>query len=315
MKKHKPGGKRGQNKKKENKENMFVPVDPESNERRQKRAARFVETTNNSPSLFGSLVDSLNSSLLNGNEDEESIDWTKFHIIGTCEELEKAYFRLTAPPDPSTVRPLEVLKKSLEMVKNDWKTKQDYRFACEQLKSIRQDLTVQGIRNDFTVQIYETHARLALEKGDSAEFNQCQAQLKSLYSGNLSGNKNEFTAYRILYLIYTKDTRELTMTMSALTVEEKNDPSIKHALKIRSAWSLSNYHSFFQLYSTAPNMGGYLLDLFVQREREKAIKMLIKSWVISFVVLPFVAFCVLLFNFNSFDCIHVRLTQLQKGKL
>ena len=73
--------------------------------------------------------------------------------------------------------------------------------------------------------------------------------------------------------------------MSALTVEEKNDPDIKHALKIRSAWSLSNYHSFFQLYSTAPNMGGYLLDLFVQRERERAIKTLIKSWVISFVVL------------------------------
>lgn len=85
------------------------------------------------------------------------------------------------------------------------------------------------------------------------------------------------------------------MTMSALTVEEKNDPSIKHALKIRSAWSLSNYHSFFQLYSAAPNMGGYLLDLFVQREREKAIKMLIKSWVISFVVLPFFSlFCYLI---------------------
>ena len=74
------------------------------------------------------------------------------------------------------------------------------------------------------------------------------------------------------------------MTMSALTVEEKNDSLIEHALKMRSAWSLSNYHSFFQLYSTAPNMGGYLLDLFVQRERERAIKTLIKSWVLSFLV-------------------------------
>lgn len=52
-------------------ENMFVPVDPESNERRQKRAARFVETTNNSPSLFGSLVDSLNSSVRQATQTNE----------------------------------------------------------------------------------------------------------------------------------------------------------------------------------------------------------------------------------------------------
>ena len=89
------------------------------------------------------------------------------------------------------------------------------------------------------------------------------------------------------------------MTMSALTVEEKNDTYIKHALKVRSAWSLSNYHCFFQLYSTAPNMGGYLLDMFVQRERERAIRILIKSWVISFVVVPF-SLCVI---FLSQPCI------------
>ena len=44
-------------------ENMFAPVDPDTHERKQKRAARFQESTNNGPSLFGSLIDSLNSSV------------------------------------------------------------------------------------------------------------------------------------------------------------------------------------------------------------------------------------------------------------
>lgn len=45
-------------------------------------------------------------------------------------------------PDPAMVRPQDVLKKSLEMVKQKWKSKPDYHFTCEQLKAIRQDLTV-----------------------------------------------------------------------------------------------------------------------------------------------------------------------------
>jgi hypothetical protein len=52
------------------------------------------------------------------------------------------------------------------------------------------------------MQVYETHARMALEFGDMAEFNQCQAQLKILYQEGLPGCYHEFAAYRLLYIVF-----------------------------------------------------------------------------------------------------------------
>ena len=203
-------------------------------------------------------------------------------IVGTCQNLEKQYLRLTSAPDPSTVRPIDVLKRSLERIVNYWRTatknRDNYHYTCDQLKSIRQDLTVQFIRNYFTVHVYEIHARIALEVADQEEFNQCQSQLKTLYEIAPSDDQYEFLGYLILYLIYTENTSELQQTLSRLPCDSYKHPVVDHALKVRRAWSLGNYHKFFLLYKNAPALSAKVMDWFIDRERRQAIKMIMKSY-------------------------------------
>lgn len=199
-------------------------------------------------------------------------------IVGTCETLEKRYLRLTAPPVPSKVRPERILRQTLDLLKKKWKKESNYSYICDQFKSMRQDLTVQHLKNEFTVSVYEIHARIALEKGDLGEYNQCQTQLKSLYALGLKGNPIEFKAYRILYFIHTANRSGLNDTMADLTAAEKEEWPIKHALSVRSALALGNYHKVFQLYLDTPNMGAYLMDMFVTRERLAALCNICKAY-------------------------------------
>ncbi|KKY13136.1 putative sac3 ganp domain protein [Diplodia seriata] len=162
----------------------------------------------------------------NTSRDDSPADANDGPVVGTCQDLEKRYLRLTSAPKPEAVRPPQVLEKTLEHLKHKWKKEGNYAYICDQFKSLRQDLTVQHIKNDFTVTVYEIHARIALEKGDL----------------------------------------------------DKTQPAVKHALDVRSALALGNYHKFFRLYLDTPNMGAYLMDMFIVRERLAALANICKAY-------------------------------------
>jgi len=198
-------------------------------------------------------------------------DWEDMVVVGTCTKLEKNYLRLTSAPEPNIVRPEPILRQALEMVKEKWKQSNDWVWVCEQLKSIRQDLTVQQIKNAFTAQVYEIHARLCLENGDIGEYNQCQSQLLTLYKMKIPGSKMEFIAYRLLYSIYEDNPLNANKMLSEINPDVRKDPAVAHALKVRQAFAMRNYHAFFKLYYSAYNMGCYIMEFVFDKLRMEAL--------------------------------------------
>lgn len=139
------------------------PNTPEEMQMRMKRASRFQEDTKqaemdlkgNAASKkakkrkgnngFAAQTDVSNGGSGGGLSEAEM---ESLKIIGTCQKLEKDYFRLTSPPLPHQVRPDSVLRKAIQLIKQKWEGDEvDYVYMCSQLKSIRQDLTVQHIKS------------------------------------------------------------------------------------------------------------------------------------------------------------------------
>jgi SAC3 family protein LENG8/THP3 len=239
-------------------------------------------------------------------------------FIGTNMNLEKDYLRLTTYPRKEDVRPYEVLMNSLSHVKRKYIDEEDFDWVNSQLKSIRQDITCQSIRNIFVLDVYETHARILLEHGDLNEFNQCQTMIRSL-TEKTCGVMNEeettekdplvisatmrdsdmkdnilqqsresmfeFCSYALLYALIRNSRleliRELDRMNDFLTPDGTNgfhDTCCEHALHVVRSVEENNYRAFFKLYRSAPHMTAYLMDFLVKRVRDQAYERITASY-------------------------------------
>mmetsp|Transcript_5802 Transcript_5802/g.15134 ORF Transcript_5802/g.15134 Transcript_5802/m.15134 type:complete len:320 (-) Transcript_5802:137-1096(-) len=198
-------------------------------------------------------------------------------VRGQSRQLEKAYCRLGGLPDPSAVRPPRVLAEALEVVKRRWVQDADYEYAREQLKSIRQDLTVQLIQDVLAAEVYETHARIAIEADDLDEFNQCQAQLQPIHAlGHNVHNAAEFCAYRILYNSVVPP-RGATSALVLALLQNLNPralghPVIRQALDAHRAIEASDFGAFFRMWPKMANLGRHFLDRVGPSMRRHALR-------------------------------------------
>ena len=92
-------------------------------------------------------------------------------------------------------------------------------------------MIIQHMKNEFTLKVYETHARIALEKHDLDQFNQCQTQLVLLYEYGLKGKEIEFLAYRIIYLSLQNIKYDIGDLLKEMSHDTRSIPEIKHSLK------------------------------------------------------------------------------------
>jgi DNA-binding transcriptional regulator YbjK len=119
--------------------------------------------------------------------------------------------------------------------------------------------------------------------------------LRQLYELGIKGHPQEFLSYRIIYLLHTRNrsgryrfslhasspdpVADMAALLAQLTPSEKSDPGVAHALQVHASLATSNYVRFFRLFNNAPNMSGYILDHFVERERISALAIMSKGCV------------------------------------
>ena len=157
-------------------------------------------------------------------------------------------------PRADDVRPLPVLRDAFALVERRWAAEADYVWAREQLKSIRQDLTVQHLAEGggggggggtsaarFACKVYEGHARIALQADDLDEFNQCLAQLLPLHARRLQTADVavcEFAGYRLLRAATRRPgglAEELHAIVSALSDAQRADGGVRRCLRAAAA--------------------------------------------------------------------------------
>ena len=109
-------------------------------------------------------------------------------VVGTSSSLSKQYSRPCAAPNMSSVRPEPILQQAFLLLLQQ--KYDDLEVLADELKSIRQDLTIQHIDNAFSATVYEVYTRLAIELNHWTELGQCFTIVHKLHARGIVGSNS-----------------------------------------------------------------------------------------------------------------------------
>lgn len=201
---------------------------------------------------------------------------TSVYGQNTC--LEKGYLRLTSMPTADAVRPPHVLRAALDLLVGKWKQGQcEYAYACDQLKAIRQDLTVQLLRDSLAVQVYEAHGRIALAASDFSEFRSCHGMLKDLYAEGVRGCEPEFCGYGVLYALMVGG-GTLGTELAGMRQDLYNKPHVRFAMQVCQAIKCGNAIQFWQLSQQSSSTAEAFMTALAAKLRPQMYECVLRSF-------------------------------------
>lgn len=190
-------------------------------------------------------------------------------------------------------------------------------YLNEQMKSIRLDIVVQAIANDFALEVYELNARWCLENDDLAEFKRCLLRIQEFteHLDLTSSNTTEFTCYALLYHLLSEDLPALSGELTQLSISSSKAPkpsnlsgassstapnpsknsangaskdpqdAVRHTRAVCDAFINSNWYRFFQLTKIHFFLEKHILDVVSERLRLTALLSVFVAYVQFLVML------------------------------
>lgn len=259
-------------KKKKNKKNKF--------NQQQQQNQFLINEANNDDEYNSSLAQTLTSrQKISSLQDEIDQEAT---IVGTSTNLEKEYLRIAGDQDidPSKVRPLAILKESLHYCLDKYNQNQNYEYISEQLRSIRQDLSVQHIEDPFTVEVYETHTKLAILNKDWSNANQSMVQLEIYYAKKLGIFQNicEFWKYRIIYLFGVEDIDGLCSFVPKIDNNVLQSRDVQFAIYLWEISQSGEWMKYFSIMKKADPYVASVMSLKAQNLRVTALSCICRGF-------------------------------------